>query len=588
MKMKTIRFVYSFAKSYKKHFLIILSTIIITTYIVAMYPFLYGKMVDTLFYNGRISEFFVYIGIYFTIFLVNQFLHFVLDMVTVKTRMNFLADIKSYIFRKTLSYKGDKLSDIKSGDVIYRMNHDADEFMNLIYSDIFYGISALFDLILCIVMTMIINIPLAMISVLLAIITFVIGKYFSEIAKMARKSMVSHLSNNQAWLLEILRCLRDVRLVAATKNVINKYLIQDIISVRLGIKLARYEVLSDRCNAAMQVLCMVSLYGFSALFMVRGTMTLGGMIACIDYFERIVLMLTRISKRFLTIPNRTVAIERVMDVGTVESESDTICSRNSIIQHGEIDMKNIYFSYDGKHNILNNLSLKIAPGEKIAIVGKSGEGKSTLAYLLCRLYEADSGDIKIDGISIKDYDLGSLRKQIAIAFQDAILFENTIRYNLVFSEDTARDPEIWSILEKVKMDDFVRELPDGLDTKLMKTDRALSGGQKQRIEIARLLLKRAPIIIFDESTSHLDRETEQNILDSCKALLENRTVLMIAHRFETIMDADRIAYLEDGKVVAYDQHENLLLNCKPYAQLVRGQHATSIEKGNSDDKQCEK
>ena len=172
MKMKTIRFVYSFAKSYKKHFLIILSTIIITTYIVAMYPFLYGKMVDTLFYNGRISEFFVYIGIYFTIFLVNQFLHFVLDMVTVKTRMNFLADIKSYIFRKTLSYKGDKLSDIKSGDVIYRMNHDADEFMNLIYSDIFYGISALFDLILCIVMTMIINIPLAMISVLLAIITF--------------------------------------------------------------------------------------------------------------------------------------------------------------------------------------------------------------------------------------------------------------------------------------------------------------------------------------------------------------------------------------------------------------------------------
>ena len=120
---------------------------------------------------------------------------------------------------------------------------------------------------------------------------------------------------------------------------------------------------------------------------------------------------------------------------------------------------------------------------------------------------------------------------------------------MVFSEDTARDPEIWSILEKVKMDDFVRELPDGLDTKLMKTDRALSGGQKQRIEIARLLLKRAPIIIFDESTSHLDRETEQNILDSCKALLENRTVLMIAHRFETIMDADRIAYLEDGKLL---------------------------------------
>lgn len=564
---KSLRFVYGFIKSYIKRLLLIFFVIIVTTYIVAMYPYLYGKMIDTLFYQGDIYDFLNYIGLYFLIFVVNQLLHFILDMTTVKTRTSLQKDIKCYIFRKTLSYKGNVLSNIKSGDVIYRMNHDADEFMNLIYSDFFYGISALFDLILCIGMTALINMPLAFVSAFLVIMTFLIGKYFAGQVKAIRKKVVTHLAENQSWLSECLQCMQDIRLLSATKIIVNKYIKKDIISIRLGIKQAKCEVISDRSNAAMQYFCTICLYVISAILISAGTMTLGGMIACIDYYERIVLMLSRISKRFLTVPNRLVAIERVMSVGKVDLEEYNDYLPEQPIKYGEIHIKNVSFSYDGEKEILKGVSLDIFSGECLALVGKSGEGKSTIAQLLCRLYEAYDGEITIDDIPINKYNLHSLRKQVGIAYQDAMLFQNTIRYNLIFSNSKDRDEEIWTVLEKIKFADFVRSLPQGLDTRLLSSERLLSGGQKQRIAIARILLKDTPIVIFDESMSSLDRETENDILNTWNDLLKEKTILIIAHRLATIIHADKVAFLENGRIIGCDRHERLLENCVPYRQL---------------------
>lgn len=573
-------FIYRFVKSYSIKLLHILFMIIGTTYIAAMYPYLYGKMVDTLFYQGDMTEFIRYIGIYFCLFFINQFLHFILDMITVKTRTSLQKDVKCHIFRKILSYQGNALSNLKSGDVIYRMNHDADEFMNLIYSDLFYGISALLDFIICVGMTAWINIYLAFVSVFLATATFFIGKHFSLKVKKVRKEFVSKLAENQAWLSECLQCMQDVRLLCAAKNVINIYLRRDIASIRLGIKQSKYEAVADRSNIAMQFLCTVCMYAVSAILISAGLMTLGGMIACIDYFERIVLLLSRISKRFVTIPNRLVAIERVMDVDKIESEkyNDDLPMRP--ISLGKVQMNNVFFSYEGKKEVLKGVTLELSPGKTLALVGKSGEGKSTIAQLLCRVYEVSDGDITIDGVSIKEYNLHDLRNQVGIAYQNAMLFENTIRYNLIFSNKKDRDNEIWTTLETIKLAEFVRGLPSGLDTKLVPTKQQLSGGQKQRIAIARLLLKKTPIVIFDESTSSLDRETEQNILDSWSDLLKGKTVLIIAHRLATIIHADKVAFLEEGKIIGCDRHERLLENCMSYKQLFLSQIQAVKQEGD--------
>ncbi len=572
---KKLKFIVSFAKPYKYKFIIILLVIIATTYLGMTYPYLFGKMVDSLYYQEKMSNFISLLVVYFVIFLLNQILHFTLDMVTAKTRTGFLYDIKRFIFNKVLSYKGSTLSNLKSGDIIYRMNNDTDEVMNFIYSDIFYGISAALDLILCLVATAIINVQLAGVSLLLAVLTFLLGKYFSRLVKPIQKKLASSLSDNEAWLFEILHCMRDIRLLSATKNAVKRYLKNDITAVRLSVKQAKYETVSDRSNSGMQVLCTVCIYTISAVFIFNGYLTLGGMIACLDYFQRIVLMLNRISRRFITIPNRLVAIERIMDIENIESEE----YRNDLpareIQNGNIKIKNVSFSYD-KKEVLKNVSLEIKPGERMALVGGSGAGKSTLAHLICRLYDCDEGSIEIDGFNIKDYNLHDLRSQIGIAHQEVILFHNTIRYNLIFLNVDNRDDEIWSILELVKLKEYVQSLPNGLDTVLDASVRSPSGGQKQRIIIARLFLKNAPIIIFDESTSSLDRETENSIVEAWNSLLKGRTVLIIAHRLSTIINSDRVACLENGHIAGCDKHNELLKNCGEYNRLFCNQHNKDI------------
>ncbi len=572
---KKLKFIVSFAKPYRYKFLIILLVIIATTYLGMTYPYLFGKMVDSLYYQEKMSNFISLLMVYFVIFLLNQLLHFTLDMVTAKTRTSFLYDIKQFIFNKVLSYKGSTLSNLKSGDIIYRMNNDTDEVMNFIYSDIFYGISAALDLVLCLVAIAIINVQLAGISLLLAVLTFLLGKYFSKLVKPIQKKLAASLAVNESWLFEMLHCMRDIRLLSATKNAVNKYLKNDITAVRLSVKQAKYETMSDISNSGMQVFCTVCIYTISAIFIFNGYMTLGGMIACLDYFQRIVLMLNRISRRFITIPNRLVAIERIMDIENIESEDYGNDLPAHKIRNANIKIKNVSFSYD-KKDVLNDLSLEIKPGERMALVGGSGAGKSTLAHLICRLYDCNAGSIEIDGVDIMEYNLHDLRNQIGIAHQEVILFHNTIRYNLIFSNDDRRDDEILSILEHVKLKEYVQSLPDGLNTVLDSSVRALSGGQKQRIIIARLFLKNAPIIIFDESTSSLDRETEIGIVEAWNSLLKGRTLLIIAHRLSTIINSDRVACLENGRIVGCDKHKELLKNCEEYNRLFYNQYKDNL------------
>ncbi len=238
---------------------------------------------------------------------------------------------------------------------------------------------------------------------------------------------------------------------------------------------------------------------------------------------------------------------------------------------GEIDFDAVSFSYFGGHAAaLSDIDLHIAAGEMVAIVGRSGSGKSTLVSLLPRFYEIDSGVIRVDGRDTREYDLTSLREQIALVSQDVVLFNDTIGANIAFGRDVSTQA-IESAATAAHVMEFVRDLPIGLDTVVGDRGVLLSGGQRQRISIARALLKNAPILILDEATSALDTESERIIQGALERLMENRTTLVIAHRLSTVEKADRIIVMDGGRIVESGTHSELIARNGQYAALYRMQ-----------------
>jgi subfamily B ATP-binding cassette protein MsbA len=238
---------------------------------------------------------------------------------------------------------------------------------------------------------------------------------------------------------------------------------------------------------------------------------------------------------------------------------------------GEVEFTNVSFSYEsGKGPALDGVSLKVAPGESIAIVGKSGSGKSTLVNLLPRFYDVVSGSVRIDGRDVRDYDLSNLREQIAVVSQDVVLFNDSIRNNIAFGREVSGEA-LEQAADAARVLEFTGEQPAGLDTMVGDRGVLLSGGQRQRISIARALLKDAPILILDEATSALDTESERYIQASLARLVQNRTTFIIAHRLSTVEQADRIIVLDGGDLVETGTHAELLNKDGIYAQLHRMQ-----------------
>lgn len=230
-------------------------------------------------------------------------------------------------------------------------------------------------------------------------------------------------------------------------------------------------------------------------------------------------------------------------------------------------MKNVNFSYSN-NKILKNINYKFKPGKVYALVGATGCGKSTIINLLYRLWDVESGEITINDKNIKEYNLYSLRKNIAIVSQNTFLFDDTIENNLTLNNNRIKKEDYIETCKRIGIDEFISKLPDGYQTQVGENGVKLSGGQRQRIAIARMILQSKDILIFDEATSALDNITQEYILDNLRQYYENRIVIMIAHRLSTIRKADEIVVLNQGKIVEIGNHESLMQKKQYYYQLV--------------------
>jgi ATP-binding cassette subfamily B protein len=243
------------------------------------------------------------------------------------------------------------------------------------------------------------------------------------------------------------------------------------------------------------------------------------------------------------------------------------------VRGGEITFDEVRFAYEAERQILHGISFRLAPGERVALVGPSGSGKSTIGRLLFRFYDIQSGAIRIDGQDIRQVTQASLHQAIGVVPQDTVLFNDTILYNIAYGRAGASRDEIEDAARAAKIHDFIIGLPQGYDTTVGERGLKLSGGEKQRVGIARTLLKNPPILILDEATSALDTQTERSIQESLRDMGQGRSVIMIAHRLSTIADADQIIVLEKGQIIEQGRHEELLSRGGRYAQMWESQSA---------------
>ena len=254
----------------------------------------------------------------------------------------------------------------------------------------------------------------------------------------------------------------------------------------------------------------------------------------------------------------------------LEQETEIVDKPNAKpinVTNGQVKFSNVYFSYDSKRPILNDLSIEIQGGAKVAIVGSSGSGKSTIGRLLFRFYDVSGGSVSIDGQDIKNITQSSLHSAIGVVPQDTVLFNDSIFYNIAYGKDNATKAEVEEAARAAQIHEFIASLPDGYGTTVGERGLKLSGGEKQRVGIARTLLKDPPILLLDEATSALDSETEREINDALENAGKGRTVISIAHRLSTISDADKIVVLERGEIVEIGKHSNLLKNQSRYFEL---------------------
>jgi len=480
-----------------------------------------------------------------------------------------LADLRIKMFDKIIDLPIPFYSEKRKGDVMARMLGDINEVQNSFFSilelvvkeplTIVFAIIAMFNISAKLTLFVFIFIPIS-------------GYIISKIGKNLKAKSIN-LQYESGFLIslvdESLGGLKVVKSYNAERSFKNRF--NDSVSrlLKLSNSIGNKNNLASPMSEFMGIVTIAVLLWYGGnLVLVEKTLDGSLFLVYMLLAYNILTPAKSISKASYAVKSGMAAAQRVFEV--LEVENEITDKPDAIVKESfdkNITIENINFKYE-EENVLKNFSLEVPKGKTVALVGQSGSGKSTIANLLTRFYDVQEGSIKIDGTDIKDMTMNSLRHLLGLVTQDSILFNDTIKNNILIGKPTASDDEIIEALKVANAYEFVKDLPNGINTNIGDAGNKLSGGQKQRLNIARAVLKNPPIMVLDEATSALDTESEKFVQVALENMMQNRTSIVIAHRLSTIQKADKIVVMNKGQIVEEGTHEELLALNGNYSKLV--------------------
>lgn len=558
-----LNYIWRFGKKHIPFFIIAEICILVSYASSVLLPMNLTRLTDRVLYGGEFELLGSVIRDYCLLFFISTIFNFIYAFVWQYLNNHYVLDVKKEMYKKVVYAKSSFLSGSNSGDLMTRIDHDSEQFIHVVQRNFFHFINSTIMCIGIIVLVAKINTVIAILlliaSVLPILITRLCGRIIEKYARESRR--ISGEWNGRMY--EVLKGFREIKLLNALswadKNVI-KPLKQ---LLRLENKTRRVELTVSKGIDLINLLSNLTIYGFSSYFVIQGKITVGHFLALIQYVSLLHRKFNWILRIWLDWYSRKVSIDRVSEILELDSEN---CGTKHIERINTVKFQNVDFEYEEGCPVLKDFNLSINTGEKIGIVGHSGNGKTTITSLLLGFYQVNNGTILINGIPLEDVDQAQMRKKIGVVSQDVMIFEDTIRYNLSLGNDYS-DDEIYSALDAVKLLDIVNALPKGVDTVISPASHNLSGGQKQRLMIARMLLRKPSFIILDEATSSLDVETEKLITQMLNEKMMDATLIVISHRFESIRNCQKIVVLNDHTVEAIGTHESLIGSSDTYKAL---------------------
>lgn len=556
----------------EKAMIIGLLAAVIVVVICSVYaPKLQSNAIDII-ASGRFKELTPILITMVVVYIIHSICTFLQTKISAVLSQNIVKKMREDLFRHIVNLPVRYLDSNSHGDIMSRMTNDIENISTTVSQSLSSMFSGVLTIIGTVIMMTVLCPQLALLSCVTVILTVIATKFLSKAMKKFFTKRQVLLGNLNGTVEEMVTGYKSVVAYNRQENVIKDFNNVSDELTRVGIIA---EILGGSMGPVMNVINNISfviIAAFGGYFAINHIISIGVISAFIVYAKQFGRPIDELAQIYGQIQTAIAGAERVFAVMD-EPLEDKSGDKNMDKLEGVIKFKDVNFSYTKDKQVLYDFNLQVKAGQKVALVGSTGSGKTTVVNLLMRFYDVDSGEILIDDVNIKDIDCATLRKNTAIVLQDTVLFADTIKNNLKYSNEAATDEQMYAAAAMSNCDTMINKMPLKYDTELMAEGENISQGQRQLLSIARAFLAQPKILILDEATSNVDTRTEKHIQDAMLKLMENRTSLIIAHRLSTIQDADIIVVMDEGHIVEAGNHKELLNKMGKYYKLYMTQFA---------------